>query len=103
MSRAYAASPPAPRPPDQPRNFRVKISSPRPLLLSMAGTRTSRGRPRRKPRAKKELDHAKVERLKRALDEGTLGIDYGQLVDSLAHAMRSQRQGSEADGGGGVP
>lgn len=66
----------------------------------MAGTETgraARGRSARRGKKKRarprtELDQAKVERLKRALDEGKLGIDFNRLVDSLAHAMRSNSE-----------
>jgi len=77
----------------------LKILELRPLTPNMAGKDTTRAAQRRAPRTKKkrarpraELDQNKVERLRRALDEGKLGIDFNRLVDSLAHAMRNNSE-----------
>ena len=51
-----------------------------------------------KPRAKKtrakrtEIDQAKVDRLRRRLDSGNLGLDFTKLIDGLAHAMRDKHK-----------
>ncbi len=45
-------------------------------------------RKKRAPRAK--IDEAKVERLRRQLDDGQLSLDFAKLIDGLAHAMRDK-------------
>lgn len=45
---------------------------------------------KRKKRARVEIDHAKVNRLRQQLEHGQLGLDFSKLIDGLAHAMKDK-------------
>ena len=51
--------------------------------------RIGNGRAKRRARPAEEVDQAKVERLRSALERGDFGMDFDMLVERLVHAMRS--------------